>query len=182
MALDGCSGVGKSTLARRLASLLDAVVIEGDDFYAGGVHLRDDTPAERVGACLDWRRQREVLINLHEGQVARHHAFDWDAFDGSLCAAEALIAPAPVVILEGVYSARPELSDLVDLRVFVNLNDVVRLRRLQARDGGIGAWEQQWIDAEAHYFEHVLAGLPFDLIITGDESGDAASERSASTR
>jgi len=36
IALDGHSGAGKSTLARALADGLDAAIIEGDDFYAGG--------------------------------------------------------------------------------------------------------------------------------------------------
>lgn len=39
VAIDGRSGVGKSTMARVLAERFDAWVIEGDDFYAGGIAL-----------------------------------------------------------------------------------------------------------------------------------------------
>lgn len=169
VAIDGRSGAGKSTLARALAERLGAaVVVAGDDFYAGGVHLRDDTPAEQAAACIDWRRQRAVLAALRAGAPATYRAFDWDAFDGSLRPQATRLAPAPVVILEGVYSARPELADLVDVRALVTVGDAVRLRRLQARDGGLGPWERQWLEAEAHYFRHVLPGTAFDRVVAGD--------------
>jgi uridine kinase len=58
VAIDGRSGVGKSTFAKRLARLRETAIIEGDDFYAGGVGLRTDSPAERAESCIDWRRQR----------------------------------------------------------------------------------------------------------------------------
>lgn len=36
VAIDGRSGVGKSTFARDLAERLGAALVEGDDFFAGG--------------------------------------------------------------------------------------------------------------------------------------------------
>ena len=36
VAIDGGSGAGKSTFARRVGDELGAAVIDGDDFYAGG--------------------------------------------------------------------------------------------------------------------------------------------------
>lgn len=164
VALDGRSGSGKSTLAARLAGRLPGCgVIEGDDFYAGGTGLRSDPPAERAAACIDWRRQRAVLQALRAGRTARWQAFDWDAFDGSLCATPTVLAPAPVVLLEGTYSARPELADLLDLRVRVTTPDALRLARLQAREGGIGPWEAQWLDAEVAWFAR--PDLAFDVTV-----------------
>ncbi|MBL0944472.1 MAG: hypothetical protein IBJ04_09130 [Hydrogenophaga sp.] len=160
VAIDGRSGSGKSTLAQALAEALPpARVIDGDDFYSGGVDLRHDTPAERAAACIDWRRQREVLTALRAGRPATYRAFDWDAFDGSLCATETRVAPAPLVVLEGVYSARAELADLLDLRAVLGVDDALREQRLRAREGGIGPWERQWIEAEVPYFERLLAGV-----------------------
>ena len=46
-----------------------------------------------------------------------------------LAAAEA-VGPADVVIVDGVYSARPELADLVDVRVLLEVPADVRSRRL----------------------------------------------------
>lgn len=164
-ALDGRSGVGKSTLARALAEKLDAAVIEGDDFYAGGIELRSDNPASRAAACIDWTRQRPVLEALAAGREASWRAFDWDAFDGRLRDEPTRIGPRPIVILEGVYAARPELADLLDLRVALLAPDDVRLARLAAREGAIGPWERQWHEAEDFYFKSLVPPDAFDVAI-----------------
>ena len=132
VAVDGRSGVGKSTLARTLAERVEACVIEGDDFYAGGIELRADSAVARAAACIDWTRQRSVLEGLAAGREACWRAFDWDAFDGRLRDEPTRIGPRPIVILEGVYAARPELADLLDLRVALLAPDDVRLARLAA--------------------------------------------------
>ena len=167
VALDGRSGSGKSTLARRLAGALDAALVDGDSFFAGGVAVRSDTPEQRARICIDWRRQRPVLEALRAGREASYLAFDWEAFDGRLESAATRIQPKAVIILEGVYSARPELADLIDLRVLLRVNDETRLARLLAREGQIGAWERQWHEAEDHYFAHTAAPEWFDLIVEG---------------
>ncbi len=172
VALDGRSGAGKSTLAAVLAAELDVTVVDGDAFFAGGVHLRDDSPEARAHACVDWRRQREVLSEPRAGRSTSFHAFDWTAFDGSLEVALTTCTPSPLVVLEGVYSARPELADLLDLRVLVEVADPVRLDRLQAREGGIGPWESQWHEAEAWYFAHRAPPSRFDLVIPAGPSAD----------
>ncbi|WP_129793046.1 uridine kinase [Sphingosinicella sp. CPCC 101087] len=164
-ALDGRSGAGKSTLARSLAEKLDAVVIEGDDFYAGGIELRTDSPASRAASCIDWTRQRAVLEALSAGQQARWRAFDWNAFDGRLCDEPTRVEPRPIVILEGVYAARPDLADLIDLRVVLVVSNNVRLERLAAREGGVGPWERQWHEAEEFYFTEVMPPTRFDIIL-----------------
>jgi uridine kinase len=164
VALDGRSGAGKSTLARVLADRLHAAVIEGDDFYAGGIGLRDDNPELRAAACIDWTRQRPVLDALRNGQEAVWRAFDWGAFDGRLCGRPTRSRPRPVVILEGVYAARPELADLIDLRVLVTASEDVRTARLLAREGTIGPWERQWHEAEDFYFRNVMAPETFDIV------------------
>jgi uridine kinase len=76
VAIDGRSGVGKSTMARALAKRLDACVIAGDDFYAGGIALRSDSAASRAAACIDWTRQRSVLESLAADRAAQWRAFD----------------------------------------------------------------------------------------------------------
>jgi uridine kinase len=167
VAIDGRSGVGKSTMARALAERLDACVIEGDDFYAGGIGLRSDAPASRAAACIDWTRQQSLLEALAAGRPAHWRAFDWEAFDGRLRDEPTTLEPRPVVILEGVYAARPELADLLDLRVVLLVSDDVRLARLAAREGTIGPWERQWHEAEEFYFEAVMPPARFDIVVSG---------------
>lgn len=167
VAIDGRSGAGKSTLAAALAQTLDAAVVEGDDFYAGGTGLRNDSPASLASACIDWMAQRTVLAALLAGEEACWHPFDWDAFDGSLCPAARQLRPRQVILLEGTYSARPELADLLGLSILVTVSDARREARLLSREGCIGPWERQWHEAEEHYFRTVMPAARFDIIVPG---------------
>lgn len=163
--IDGRSGAGKSTLAAQLAGSLDAALIEGDDFYAGGTEVRADSRASCAAACIDWTRQVSVLERLRSGRPAAWRAFDWDAFDGRLCDVPTHMVPKAVVILEGVYACRPELADLLDLRVLMTVSDDVRLARLHAREGTIGPWEKQWHQAEEFYFASIMPRTAFEIVI-----------------
>ena len=60
--------------------------------------------------------------------------YDWDADDGRLGAA-ITAGPAGVVILDGAYSARPELADLFNLRGLLDAPRHVRRARLLQREG-----------------------------------------------
>lgn len=168
VALDGRSGAGKSTLAARVVAQLGGprhvTVIDGDDFYSGGTAVLACTPAQRADRCIDWRRQRPVLEALRRGEVATWLPFDWGAFDGRL-GPPVRRESCPIVLLEGVYSARPELWDLLDLRVHLAVSEPVRLQRLLAREGELGPWELQWHEAEDHYFSTVMPADRFDLAL-----------------
>ncbi len=165
IALDGRSGAGKTTLAARLGSALSALVIDGDSFFRGGVELRRDTPQERAQACIDWRLQRQVLAQLRDGHEAHYVGFDWNAFDGRLNAQPTWLSPRAFIILEGVYAARPELGDLVDLRVLLRVPDARRTARLLDRDGPPGPWERQWHEAEEFYFTTTAPEHTFDVVL-----------------
>ncbi|CAK7261084.1 protein of unknown function (plasmid) [Shinella sp. WSC3-e] len=60
IAVDGHSGVGKSTFARRLARDLDGAVIEGDDFYDGGLDVGLDPPESRAARCISDEQRRAI--------------------------------------------------------------------------------------------------------------------------
>jgi para-aminobenzoate synthetase len=165
VAIDGRSGAGKSTLAANLATALGASVLDGDGFFAGGVVVRSDAPQDRVRDCIDWRRQRPVLESLRAGRNASYLAFDWEVFDGRLATEPTIVEPRAVVIFEGVYTARPELADLVDLKLLLRVSEETRVSRLLAREGVIGAWERQWHEAEEWYFTHLAPPEAFDLVL-----------------
>lgn len=169
-ALDGRSGAGKSTLAADVGRLVDLTVIDGDDFYAGGTDAEWDSmdADEQVRTCIDWRRQRIVLHTLASGTSARWRPYDWDSFDGRLAVRECIAHPHPVVLLEGAYSCRPELADLLDLRVLLDTPEDVRRARLLRREGDAyrSEWEARWASAEDHYFGTVMPPTAFDLVLT----------------
>jgi uridine kinase len=169
VALDGRSAAGKSTLAAAVAPLVDGVVIDGDDFYSGGNADRWDGmgAAEKVSHCIHWRRQRAVLEKLANGEAAAWHPYDWEADDGSLAQAPIICEPAPVIILDGAYSARPELADLFDLRVLLDAPAGLRRERLIEREGEgyRDEWNARWDEAEHWYFGNVMPPESFDLVI-----------------
>ena len=176
VALDGGSGSGKSTLAALVAARVNGTVIPGDDFFAADIpESAWDTriPAEKVRDCIDWRRLRaEVLKPLLAGQTARWHAFDFESGlrpDGTygMKTTYEERSPAPVIVLDGIYSTRPELADLVDLSVLVNVPVAVRHTRLAAREEAdfLAAWHTRWDAAENYYFTQVRPADSFDLVV-----------------
>ena len=166
VAIDGRSGTGKSTLAGTLAQRLQAEILSGDDFFAGGEHILDETPQTLAEICIDWQEQREVLERLHLSKDAQFCPYDWDAFDGSKNAIPRIVRARPIVIFEGVYSARPELRDLVDLHVLLDVPDKVRRIRLLKREGEISEREQQWHRAEDWYFRSSATHETFDVVVS----------------
>lgn len=170
VAIDGGSGAGKSTFALKVGLETEANVIDGDDFYAGGSAEEWDAmnPAEKAAHCIDWRRQRPVLETLAKGETATWHPYDWDADDGRLLDTAVIHEPAQVVILEGVYSARPELADLLDLRVLYDAPHEVRRHRIADREGEghRTEWNQRWEEAEHWYFSQVMPPSAFDLVLS----------------
>jgi len=180
--LDGRSGAGKSTLAATVSqSFMEAgdgadrmTVIEGDDFYSGGSAETWDrrAAAEKVDLVIDWRRQRDALERLRRHGVAEWHRFDWDAEEWNseitpFAAAPTIARAAPMVVLEGAYSCRPELHDLLDLRVLVEARRDVRRQRIRDREGDAyqADWEARWSAAEDYYFGAVMPPERFDLVL-----------------
>lgn len=184
--IDGRSGTGKSTLAARVVlDLVEAgdatdgvTVIEGDDFYSGGSADTWDRRAasEKAALVIDWRRQREVLERLRRHGIAEWHGFDWDADDWDsetvpLAATPTVARTARVVVLEGAYSCRPELHDLLDLLVLLEVPRDVRRQRLVNREGDAyqADWESRWSAAEDYYFDIVMPSERFDLVLGTQE-------------
>lgn len=175
LAIDGRSGAGKSTLAARLAARFDTLVVCGDDFFAGGVTLRDDPAPVLAETCIDWRSLAGVLTGLLQTGKARFHPFDWERFDGSKEERLTEIEGKPVIIVEGVYSARPELRKFLDLSILAEVPDALRTARLIQREGEIGPWERQWHAAEDWYFETRAKREAFDLIYLPGTPGQEAA-------
>ncbi len=182
VALDGPSGSGKSTLAEMLTDALDAALVQSDDFFAADIPDPEwDTRSteEKLRDVIDWRRlRREALEPLLNGKPAAWHPFDFVSGlrpDGTYGMSEEVVTrePAPVVVLDGAYSARPALSDLIDLAVLVDAPPEVRQARQAAREEAdfLATWHRRWDPVEAYYFTEVRAPSSFDLVVNTHASG-----------
>jgi uridine kinase len=169
IALDGPSAAGTTTLAAGLGLRLSASVVAGDDFYRDMPEQQrwDLTAAQGAEEYFDWQRLRhEVLEPFRSRRTAEYHPFDWLA-GGGLDDRTVTVLPAPVLIVEGVYTARPELRDLVDLAVLVETPAEERRRRLVIRGHGNDSWWPRWGAAEDHYYAAICPRESFDLVIPG---------------
>jgi uridine kinase len=176
--LDGGSGAGKSTVAAMLGQNIHAVVVPLDDFFA--VHIPDWqwkalSIAERAKHVFDWQRLRnDALEPLLANQSATWYPFDFAAGlrpDGTYALSTHSVErqPAPVIILDGAYSASPAVEDLIDLTVLVDVPVAERHKRLAQREDEpfLQRWHAVWDDVERYYFTEVRPEASFDLVVSG---------------
>ncbi len=160
LAVDGHGAAGKSTIAAAVADATAAALVHTDDFFAAGV-----PGSHEMARYYDWRRIRaQALEPLRAGRAATFLKYDWDrgaGLDGTVT-----IGPSALIVLEGVFSAAPELADLVDFSVLVDTPEPERLRRLRARIKPAD-WDADWLIAEQAYFAGPRPPASFDLVVPG---------------
>jgi uridine kinase len=166
LAIDGHGGSGKTTIAAAVARATGAALVHTDDFFTGAIFA----PGTRqpMQSYYDWRRLRaQALVPLRAGRCTSFRRFDWEAgagLDGMVT-----VDPAGLIVVEGVFSAAPQLADQVDRAVFVDTPEPERLRRLRGRIRP-EEWDDDWLRAEREYF---LTRTPasFDVVVPGALDG-----------
>ena len=141
--IDGPSGSGKSTVARAVAALAAAPLVEVDEFWTWG-----DSDAW-------WDHLVEaVLLPLAAGERARYRARDWAAdLPGQPSGPWSTTPRAPLVVVEGITCTRRSVQHLYAARVWVEAPESVRLQRGLLRDGEQHRelWTS-WLRSEAAFF------------------------------
>ena len=174
VAIDGLGGAGKSTLAQLLEQQLKTLgwsvaVVKHDDFYLPS-NQRENQTKKTIGSDFDWKRLRDqVLIPIREGWSAHYQRYDWET---DFLAEWHTISASDVVLVEGVYTMRCELTDLYDLKIWVECPRAIRLARGIARDGekARSIWEQDWMPKEDYYVKTHLPRERADLSVSGATS------------
>ena len=168
VAIDGLTCAGKSTLAGQVAGALgDATVVSLDDFYrpAGAKERAILGPRESYDRYFDWKRLLgDVLTPLSSQSRARYRRHDWV---NDRLAEWHEVVPRKVVVVEGVYSTRPELRPHFGVLVYVDAPREVRLARLLARGYPDMSWADHWMAGEDWYVKHVRPTLHVALVVDG---------------
>jgi uridine kinase len=163
IAIDGHGGAGKSAIAGLVAAATGAALVHTDDFFTpnGG-------PA--ISRYYDWARLRsEALEPLRAGRSASFGRYDWEpGTGGGSTAGEStvMVQPSSLIVVEGMSSAAPALSDLVHRAVLVDTPAPERLGRLRARVRP-DEWDDEWLAAEQAYFDTARPRSSFDLVVSG---------------
>jgi uridine kinase len=135
----GGTGSGKTTIARRIVESVGAenvVLVEQDSYYR---NLSDMPLDERHHANFDHPDSidSDLLVN-HLKRLRNGQSIDMPIYDfvsHTRKEESELIDPKPVVIVEGILIfAESAILDLLDVRVFVDTPDDVRLIRRLRRD------------------------------------------------
>lgn len=162
IAIDGSCTAGKSTLAARLAADMDCNLFHMDDFF---LRPSQRTPQRReeAGGNVDYERfQEEVLLPLKEGRAFSYRPYDCST--GRL-GEPVQIQPKRINIVEGSYSHHPYFQEPYDLKVFLNIDPKVRLRRIDQRPAFLRErFLGEWIPMEQHYFRDFHIEEKADII------------------
>jgi len=159
VAVDGPSGAGKTEFAARLAAAFPETappVVHTDDFLDGW----DDQ-------FTFWSRlEEQVLAPLRSGEAGRHRRYDWA--QGEFVGLWKTVPAAPVVILEGVTSARAQARPWLTFSVFVVAPARLRLARVLRRDGEPGRpYLIRWRRRENRHFAAEATAQHADLVVDG---------------
>ncbi|GAA2905213.1 hypothetical protein GCM10020220_113060 [Nonomuraea rubra] len=117
MAVDGPAGSGKTTFAGRLGAELGCQVIHSDDF---------PVPWEEGPGGWFHALESQVLAPLQRGLPGGFRRYDWVR---GRYAGRVAVPVAPVLVVEGVGTARASVAHLLAYSVWVEAAEPVRLRR-----------------------------------------------------
>jgi len=135
----GGTGSGKTTIARAIVEAVGAenvVLVEQDSYYR---NLADMPLDERHQANFDHPDSLETdmlvdhILKLKHGTTVEMPLYDFKTHTRS--SNIEIIEPRPVVIVEGILMfAEPRVLELLDVKVFVDTPDDIRLLRRLRRD------------------------------------------------
>lgn len=134
----GGTGSGKTTITRRLLQKFSSnvSVIYHDNYYKAHNDLNYEQRSLLNYDCpdaFDTELMLRDLKRLRAGEAIRCPVYDYTIHNRS--EKTVLVKPSPVVIVEGILILQdPRLCELLDIKIFVDTDAVVRILRRIVRD------------------------------------------------
>jgi len=186
--ITGGSASGKTLFLERLLSSFDpgeVCLISQDNYYkprhlqpidAQGVH-NFDTPHS-----IDFEQYASDIRKIQSGETVYREEYTFN--NASKKPKMLTFAAAPVVVVEGIFVLYyPELAELLDLKIFIDAKDHIKLKRRIIRDKVERGYDLD--DVLYRYEMHVMPTYekyikPFkneaDLIVPNNSSFDKAMD------
>jgi uridine kinase len=154
--IDGLSCAGKTTFANRLAAALGGDVVHGDDMSRPGRPL--------------WEHERfvsEVYEPVRASGSAAYRRWHWTSQEPG----EVMTVSRTPVVVEGVHVTDDAVTVPWDVRVWVTVDEDVRIERAKVREGGERweCWSTNWMPQEAAYVAAQNPEARADVVVVGDD-------------
>jgi uridine kinase len=198
VAIDGCSAAGKSTLADELARLVGrsgrAVIRVEMDYFKRAAELRTAyPPGSPESYYLDsWdtaAMREQLLVPLGPGGDRRYRIAVMHQGGRLALELPVQVASADAVLLaDCAFLQRPELYDLWDLRVYVDISFGEVLRRGTERDrawmdsaaAAAHRYRTRYIPGERLYVDQVYPSDRADVVLHNEDPAHPVLVRQAS--
>jgi uridine kinase len=135
----GGTGSGKTTVVKKIAKALPphcVAVVPLDSYYNDTTEL---TPEERKAInfdhpdAFDWKLLTEHIKRLKNGESIEQPTYSY--IESNRQKETVHVEPKPVIIIEGIMTLHhKKLRDMMDLKIFVDTDNDVRLIRNIRRD------------------------------------------------
>lgn len=162
IAIDGRAASGKSTLAKLLKTVIDADIVQMDDFFLPPA-LRAEERFLTPGGNVHYERFLEEVVPF----IAKPEPFSYRVFDCGRMdySGERIVEKRQFRIAEGSYSCHPIFGRYADLTVFTQVEPEEQMNRILSRNGEQMAemFRRRWIPLEEAYFDHYAVSEKADL-------------------
>ncbi|GAA3979586.1 uridine kinase [Hymenobacter antarcticus] len=137
--ITGGSASGKTTFLRRLLAAFpeeQICLISQDNYYhPREKQLRDDMGVENfdLPASIDAAAYAADVLSISQGREVRRQEYTFN--NASVVPQELVFRPAPIVVVEGIFVFHfEEIAKLLDLKVYIDAQEHVKLHRRIIRD------------------------------------------------
>jgi len=137
--ITGGSGAGKTLFLDRLLNFFepDQVCLISQDNYYRPRHLqpKDDLGIHNFDTpdSIDFHQYAEDIRKIQKGETISRQEYTFN--NPNKNPRILTFAPAPVILIEGIFVLYfPELADLLDLKIFIDAKDYIKIKRRILRD------------------------------------------------